>query len=54
MGKKPTRILRILASLLGLGAVVALAGWAFMARLHPDRVGDFASFLQMCATVLVR
>ncbi len=49
-----TRIWSFLAlSLVGV-VVVALTAWAFAAHLHPDRVGDFASFLQMCAAVLGR
>ncbi len=51
---KATRILRILAAVLTLSLVIVLTGWAFMAHLNPDRVGDFASFLQMCAAVLTR
>ncbi|MFK7963155.1 MAG: hypothetical protein AB8C46_04220 [Burkholderiaceae bacterium] len=51
---KATRILRILAVVLTLSLVSLLTGWAFMAHLNPDRVGDFASFLQMCAAVLTR
>jgi len=51
---KPTRILRILVAGAGLALVISLTAWAFLAHLNPDRVGDFASFLQMCAAVLTR
>ncbi len=46
--------MRILAGVLGLGFLLTLIAWAFLARIHPDRVGDFASFLQMCTTLLTR
>ncbi|MEZ5661813.1 MAG: hypothetical protein R3E83_25940 [Burkholderiaceae bacterium] len=31
-----------------------LLGWAFAAYRDPDRVGDLASFIQLCATVIGR
>jgi hypothetical protein len=38
-----------------LGALLAFVTvWAFMAYLSPDRVLDFASFLQMCGIPLSR
>ena len=48
------RILRVLSWVIAAGAVLALLGWAFAAYRHPDRVGDFASFVQRCVTVLAR
>ena len=51
---KPSRILRILAASLGLIVIVGLTAWAFMAYLHPDRVGDFASFITLCTSALIR
>ncbi|MCM5568955.1 hypothetical protein M6I34_00370 [Burkholderiaceae bacterium FT117] len=39
----------LLAALLGFAVV-----WAFLAYLHPDRVLDFASMLQMCGFPIAR
>lgn len=50
--QKTSKILRIAAIFLLAGCLVVVTAWAFMAHLHPDRVGDFASFLQMCSAVL--
>jgi hypothetical protein len=38
-----------LAAALGFSSV-----WAFLAYLHPDRVLDFASMLQMCGIPISR
>ena len=40
---------RALAVVLGFATV-----WAFLAYLHPDRVLDFASMLQMCGIPMSR
>jgi|GEM_PF-3929232 len=52
--QKPSKIVPIAAISLIVIVVVVLTAWAFSAYLHPDRVGDFASFLQMCVTVIRR
>ena len=39
----------VLATVLGFATV-----WAFLAYLHPDRVLDFASMLQMCGIPMSR
>ncbi|HWS76130.1 MAG TPA: hypothetical protein VN324_13385 [Quisquiliibacterium sp.] len=39
---------------LGAAVVGALTVWAFLAYTHPDRVLDFAAFLQMCGIPLAR
>lgn len=43
-------------ALFAAGAVVLgfLTTWAFLAYLHPDRVIDFATMLQMCGIPLSR
>ena len=47
-----------LASLLAIALAAVLVGaltvWAFLAYTHPDRVLDFASFLQMCGIPMGR
>lgn len=48
----PTRIFRGLAMALAVGVITVLLGWAFAAYRDPDRVGDFASFVALCVTVL--
>lgn len=51
---KTSRIVRLsMFSSIGL-VVVVLTAWAFSAYLHPDRVVDFSSFLQLCASVIIR
>ncbi len=42
------RIGRLLALACAASALGALTVWAFLAYRHPDRVLDFAAFLQMC------
>jgi hypothetical protein len=51
-GTKASRITQLTVfSSIGL-VVVVLTAWAFSAYLHPDRVVDFSSFLQLCASVV--
>ncbi|MEZ5651884.1 MAG: hypothetical protein R3E87_15205 [Burkholderiaceae bacterium] len=50
----PTRILRGLGWTLIAALLLALLAWAFAAYRQPDRVGDLASFLQLCATIIGR
>jgi hypothetical protein len=52
--QKPSKIMPITVISLIVIVVGVLTAWAFTAHLHPDRVGDFASFLQMCVTVIRR
>jgi hypothetical protein len=44
----------VLALALASVAIGALTVWAFLAYTHPDRVLDFASFLQMCGIPMGR
>jgi hypothetical protein len=50
--------LRRLLAALGVACAAAVLGaltvWAFLAYRHPDRVLDFAAFLQMCGIPLGR
>ena len=39
---------------LAAAVIGALTVWAFLAYTHPDRVLDFATFLQMCGVPLAR
>ncbi len=48
------RPLRWLAALAGAALLIALTAWAFLAYTHPDRVLDFAGFLQMCGIPIGR
>ena len=50
----PPRLLRLAAALLGAVLLGALSVWAFLAYTHPDRVLDFAGFLQMCGIPIGR
>jgi hypothetical protein len=48
------RVATVLALALASVAIGALTVWAFLAYTHPDRVLDFASFLQMCGIPMGR
>ncbi len=48
------RFLLVTGSVLGAGVTLMLGTWAFMAYTSPDRVLDFATFLQMCGVPLSR
>lgn len=48
------RLLAVTGMVLGAGVILALGTWAFMAYTSPDRVLDFATFLQMCGIPLSR
>lgn len=48
------RLLRLAAALVAAMLVGALTVWAFLAYTHPDRVLDFAGFLQMCGIPIGR
>jgi hypothetical protein len=46
--------LRIALFAAGAAVLGFLTTWAFLAYLHPDRVIDFATMLQMCGIPLSR
>lgn len=48
------RLLAAAGVALAAAALGALTVWAFLAYTHPDRVLDFAAFLQMCGIPLAR
>ncbi|MCL4182463.1 MAG: hypothetical protein KJ011_03355 [Burkholderiaceae bacterium] len=49
-----SRVVRIVLFVAGAVVLGFLTTWAFLAYLHPDRVIDFATMLQMCGIPLSR